>query len=316
MHVRGEARRSLHALRHELAEAGYYEVINFSFVAPQWEADFAGNQEGIRVLNPIASQLSVMRTTLIGGLIEKIGYNINRKQERIRLFEIGRVFLRTPGSPEGDLEVAGVTQPVRIAAAAFGAVAPEQWGVPSRAVDFFDMKGDLEDLFAGHRLAFEAGAHPAFHPGRTARVLLAGEAVGWIGELHPMLQQKYELPGNVVLFEVDAGALQDTQLPRYEEVSKYPAVTRDLSVLVDAHLAVQTLIDDILGLNLAGVRSISLFDLYQGVGIPDGKKSLAFRILLQDTQRTLTDAEIDAAILRVRERLSHQFGAQLRGNEG
>ena len=316
MHSPLEATRSLHQLRHRLAGAGYFEVINFSFVEPQWEADFAGNDNAIRVLNPIASQLSVMRTTLIGGLIEKIRYNINRKQERIRFFEIGRVFLRTPGAPESALEVAGVQQPVRIAAAAFGSASAEQWGVPSRAVDFFDIKGDLEDLVGDVGVHFEPAKHPALHPGRAARVVARGRPTGWVGELHPMWQQKYELPGPVVVFEVDAEPFLNGQLPRYEEVSKFPPVTRDLAVIVDAALNVQTLIDDILGVRIDGVQRVSLFDVYQGVGIPKGKKSLAFRVLLQDTQRTLTDAEIDSAIQRMRERLSNQFGAQLRGNEG
>lgn len=311
-----EATRSLHQLRHRLAGAGYFEVINFSFVEPQWESDFAGNDNAIRVLNPIASQLSVMRTTLIGGLIEKIRYNINRKQARIRFFEMGRVFLRVPGAAASALEVAGVQQPVRIAAAAFGTAAAEQWGVPSRAVDFFDIKGDLEDLFSDTGLRFEAAAHPALHPGRGARVVARGRPVGWVGELHPMWQQKYELPGPVVVFEIDAEPFLRVDVPRYEEVSKFPAVTRDVSVMVDAALDVQTLIDDISALRIDGVQQVSLFDVYQGVGIPKGKKSLAFRVLLQDTQRTLTDAEIDSAIQRMRERLSNQFGAQLRGNEG
>lgn len=316
MHSPREATRSLHQIRRGLAGAGYFEVINFSFVEPQWESDFAGNDNAIRVLNPIASQLSVMRTTLIGGLIEKIRYNINRKQDRIRFFEIGRVFLRAPGAAESALEVAGVQQPVRIAAAAFGPAVAEQWGVPARTVDLFDIKGDLEDLLGDAGLRFEAATHPALHPGRAARVVARGRPVGWVGELHPMWQQKYELPSPVVVFEVDAEPFLRVALPRYEEVSKFPSVTRDLSIVVDADLNMQTLIDDILALGIGGVQRVALFDVYQGVGIPKGKKSLAFRVLLQDTQRTLTDAEIDSAIQRMRERLSNQFGAQLRGNEG
>jgi phenylalanyl-tRNA synthetase beta chain len=311
-----EERRSLHRLRGALAGMGYQEVINFSFVEPGWEADLAGNSRPIQVLNPIASQLSVMRSSLIGGLVENIRYNVNRRQSRVRVFEIGRAFLREPDLPEGVLEVAGVRQPVRIAAAAFGATVMEQWGLPDRSVDFFDVKGDLETLLGQRRAQFEQAEHAALHPGRSARVVLDGAPIGWVGELHPRWQQRFELPGPVVLFEVDAAPLKHLGMPAYQAVSKFPPVIRDLSVLVDAAMPVAPMLAHLEGGGLPGVQQVSLFDLYQGVGIPEGKKSLAFRVLFQDTQRTLTDAEVDQVVQEMRSRLREHFGAQLRGNEG
>jgi len=311
-----EARRSLHRLRAQLAGLGYQEVINFSFVEPAWEARLAGNDAPVSVLNPIASQLSVMRSSLIAGLVENVRYNVNRRQSRVRVFEVGRAFLRTPGMPEGPLEVAGIRQPVRVAAAAFGPPVPEQWGQAERSTDFFDVKGDLEALLAGRKARYERAAHPALHPGRSARVLLDDTPIGWLGELHPQWQQAFELPAPVALFEVDAAPLQQIALPAYEAVSRFPPVIRDLSVIVDAQLQVGSMLEDLEQAGMAGVQRVTLFDLYQGVGIPEGKKSLAFRVLFQDTQRTLTDAEVDQALQEMRARLRERFGAQLRGNEG
>src|SRR6267378_3281516 len=211
-----ETRRSLHALRERLAAADYREVINFSFVEPAWEADFAGEANPIRLLNPIASHQSVMRTSLIGSLIEVVRKNHSRKVPRIRVFEVGRVYLRDASARDGPLSVAGVRQPVRIGAAAYGPVLDEQWDTPARVVDFFDVKADLENLISPLPVRFEPAAHPALHPGRSARVLVDGKPAGWIGELHPKWQQKYELPQPPVLFEVDAEPLESVPLPRPE----------------------------------------------------------------------------------------------------
>ena len=189
-----EGRRSLHAFRERLAAADYREVINFSFVEPVWEADFAGETNPIRLLNPIVSQQSVMRTSLIGPLVEVVRKNHFRKVPRIRIFEVGRVFLRDARAPDGPLSVGGLRQPMRIGAAAYGPALGEQWDTPPRAVDFFDAKADLENLLAPLTPRFEPAAHPAFHPGRCARVVVDGAPVGWIGELHPKWQQNTSCP--------------------------------------------------------------------------------------------------------------------------
>jgi phenylalanyl-tRNA synthetase beta chain len=307
-----EARRSLHALRERLAACDYQEVITFSFVEPQWEADLAGETNPIRLLNPIASQLSVMRSSLLGGLLANVRYNVARKLSRIRVFEVGRVFLRDPSVEDGTLEVAGLRQPMRIAAVACGPAFDEQWGTPTRPVDLFDLKADVEALVAPRAARFEAAPHPAFHPGRTARIRVEGQEAGWIGELHPRWQQKYELAQGVVCFEVDASVLQDVRLPQPSVPSRFPPVTRDIAVLVNASTSVQALLDAVAAEKPAIVREVRLFDVYQGPNLPAGRKSLAFRVVMQDTERTLTDAEADAARETLVELWGRRFAATLR----
>jgi phenylalanyl-tRNA synthetase beta chain len=313
MHARPEARRSLHALRDRVAAADYQETINFAFVEPAWEADLAGEANPVRLLNPIASQASVMRTSLMGSLVANLRANHARKVARIRVFEVGRVFLRDASAADGPLTVAGLRQPMRVGGAAFGPAVEEQWGVkPARGVDFFDVKADLEAICAPRPLRFEAAAHPALHPGRSARVVLGGEAVGWLGELHPRWQQKYELPQSAVLFELDAEALCAAPLPAVVQPSRFPPVVRDIALVVDAGVAVQALLDAAGAEKPPIVRAVHLFDLYQGANLPAGKKSLAFRVVMQDTERTLTDTEADAARDALVGLWGRRFGAILR----
>ena len=308
-----EERRSLHALRERLAAADYREVVNFSFVEPGWEADFAGEANPIRLLNPIASQSSVMRTTLIGSLVDVVRRNAFRKVPRIRVFEAGRVFLRDASAPDGPLSVRGVRQPMRIGGAAYGPASEEQWGIkPTRTVDFYDAKADVEALAAPLALQFEPAPHPALHPGRSARVLLGGSAIGWLGELHPRWQRKYELADPVVLFELDAEPLQAVPLPRPAVPSRYPAVVRDLAVLVDSRVPAGELLAAMQAEKPSIVVQIGLFDLYQGSSLPAGRKSLAFRVVMQHTERTLTDAEADAARDALVALLARRFSASLR----
>jgi phenylalanyl-tRNA synthetase beta chain len=304
-----EARRSAHALRERLAACDYQEVVNFSFVEPAWEADLCAGPEPVRLLNPIASPQSVMRTSLLGGLIANVRYNTARKLARIRVFEMGRVYLRDPQVHDGPLEVAGVRQPTCIAAAAYGPASEEQWGLPTRPADFFDLKSDLEALASPRALRFERAEHPAFHPGRSARVLIEREPVGWLGELHPRWLQKYELSHGVTAFEVDAEALQRVPLPSPVVPSKYPPVVRDIAMLVNAHITSQALLDAIGEEKSTIIQDVRIFDLYQGSNVPEGKKSLAFRVVMQDTERTLTDAEADAARDALVELWGRRFGA-------
>ncbi|HKU46234.1 MAG TPA: phenylalanine--tRNA ligase subunit beta [Burkholderiales bacterium] len=305
-------RRSLHSLRERLAAAEYREVINFSFVEPGWEADFAGEANPIRLLNPIKSQESVMRTSLIGPLISKIQYNHARKVPRIRVFEVGRVFLRDAAAQDGPLSVQGVRQPMRIAAAAYGPALGEQWDSAPRAVDFYDLKADLLNLIAPLSTRFEPAEHPAFHPGRSARVRIEGAVAGWIGELHPKWQQKYELPQPPVLFELDAEPLQSLPAPRPEAPSNQPVVLRDISMLFDLETPAQAIFDAMEAEKPPIVRRITLLSVFRGAGVPENRKSLAFRVVMQDTERTLTDAEADAARDALVALLGRKFAASLR----
>jgi phenylalanyl-tRNA synthetase beta chain len=252
--------------------------------------------------NPIASQMSVMRSSLIGNLVNCLQFNLARKQGRVRLFEVGRCFVRQ--------EDAG--QPLRIGAIAFGPAAPEQWGIAARPTDFFDIKGDVEALCWPEQPTFQTATHPAFHPGRCARILLAEQAAGWIGELHPRWQQKYDLATAPVLFELDVEPLIRRTLPAYQEISRFPPVRRDVAVIVDDVVSAGTLLDALRQKAPPLVVDIGLFDVYRGKGVETGKKSLAFRMLLQDTRKTLIDEEVDAAVSGVVRILSEEFGATLR----
>ncbi|RJF98786.1 phenylalanine--tRNA ligase subunit beta [Noviherbaspirillum saxi] len=317
MRIDPENRRSLFTIRRQLADADYQEVVNFSFVEEGWEADFAANASLIKLLNPIASQLSVMRSSLVGSLVANVRYNLNRKLNRVRVFEIGAVYLRADTERDGPLSVAGYHQPKRIAAIAYGPAAEEQWGMPTRNVDYFDVKGDLEALFAPKTLTFAKTEHPALHPGRSAQVLLDSAPIGFIGELHPRWQQKYDLPLAPVVFEVDADVLQSRTIPVYQEISKFPAVTRDIAVVVKQSVPAQSLIDTFLAERKATnacaiMQAIVLFDEYRGKGLENDEKSLAFRFTLQDTQTTLQDDKVDAAMAAFIAAVDKMHGARLR----
>jgi phenylalanyl-tRNA synthetase beta chain len=301
MRIAPENTRSLFTIRRQLADSDYQEVVNFSFVEQAWEADFAANTNPIKLLNPIASQMGVMRSSMIGSLIANVRYNLNRKVSRIRLFEIGAIYLRNDQPADGPLSVAGFDQPKRAAAIAYGPIAEEQWGQATRNVDYFDVKSDLEALFAPKKLAFSKAEHPALHPGRSANIMLEGKNIGFIGELHPCWQQKYDLPLAPVLFEVDISALQQIDVPSYKEISKFPAATRDLALVVKQDVSVQDLMDVFVAEKQSNpichiLQVVVLFDEYRGKGLESDEKSLAFRFTLQDTQTTLQDDLVDAAM--------------------
>jgi len=318
MIIAPENTRSLFAIRHQLADLGYQEVVNMSFVESAWESDFSGNGDQIKLQNPIASQMNVMRSSLIGSLVANVRYNLNRKAGRVRVFEIGAVFKRNPLAVDGPLSVAGFDQPKRVAAIAYGPAVDEQWGVkPTRAVDYFDVKADVEAMFAPRSLRFKKINHPGLHPGRSAAIDVDGVEVGFIGELHPRWLQKYDLPQAPVLFEVDAVALQQRTVPHYEEISKFPGATRDLALVVKQSVQAQDLLATFtaeLQLNPAGkiVQAIVLFDEYRGVGLESDEKSLAFRFSLQDTQNTLQDDLVNAVMSAVASAAKQQHDAKLR----
>ncbi|MDQ2963544.1 MAG: phenylalanine--tRNA ligase subunit beta [Pseudomonadota bacterium] len=298
-----ETIRPATALRQRLVDRDYQEAITFSFVDSSRERALGIDPAPIRVLNPIASNLDVMRTTLLGGLLDTLRTNANRKQERVRIFELGRCFLREPG---------GYAQPSRVGGLAFGPALPEQWDGGKRPVDFFDVKGDLEALAAPLSVRTEAATHPALHPGRSARVLIDGKPAGWIGELHPRLLGAFELPRAPVVFELDLAPLRRRPLPVAKAVSKLPVVRRDLAVVVDETVPVRAVLDALTAVKPASVDYIALFDVYRGRGIEPGKKSLAILVLMQDTARTLTDAEIDATVAALLREIENRFGGTLR----
>ncbi|MHB8668664.1 MAG: phenylalanine--tRNA ligase subunit beta [Burkholderiales bacterium] len=307
-----EAVRPVMLVKETIAARDYQEVVNFSFVEAEWERDFCGNDAPVTLLNPISSQLSVMRSGLAGSLVANVRYNLNRKQERVRLFELGRVFRADASVNDGPLTVAGIAQPLKLAAIAYGPAYSEQWGLAQRKVDFYDVKGDIESLLAPANIRFERTTHPALHPGRAAQVLLKGNPIGWLGELHPRWQHKYELPQAPVLFELDLDALLAVPMPVYSEVSKFPPVIRDLALVVDENVPAQALLELMLSRRPAVVQNLWLFDLYRGKGVDPGKKSLAFRVVMQDTSKTLTDVETEAAMAQLLRLVAEHVGAALR----
>ena len=300
---RSDAARTAEQLRERLVARDYQEVVTYSFVEPGWEATLAANASPVTLQNPIASHLSVMRSTLLGGLVECLRYNLSRKQARVRVFEVGRVFQRTS---------AGLEQPIHFAGLCYGAALAEQWGTTERGVDFFDAKGDVEALLWPRQANFERAPHQALHPGQSARVILGGVAVGWVGVLHPKWVQQYELPQAPVVFEMTLAALLVCSSPKSSEISKFPPVRRDRAVIVDEKTPSS---DILMALQKAApeqVIELAIFDLYSGKGIDYGKKSIAFKILLQDTQKTMTDPEVDRIVAHLTQVLSDQFGAKLR----
>jgi phenylalanyl-tRNA synthetase beta chain len=240
-----------------------------------------------------------MRTTLWGGLIETLRHNLNRQQARVRIFELGRVYRSQAG------------QPMKLGGLAYGDALPEQWGEKARRADFFDLKGDLERAF-GHALDARRGAHPALHPGQCAELWAEGRAIGWLGALHPRLVQAFDLAAAPVLFELDSDALAARVLPRHGGLSRFPQVRRDLAFVLDAHTPAGELLAALREAAPLQVRTIDVFDDYRGKGMAENQKSLAIRVVMQDTERTLTDQEVEEAVQRLVDAALRQCNASLR----
>ncbi|MBU6258664.1 MAG: phenylalanine--tRNA ligase subunit beta [Burkholderiales bacterium] len=314
--VRREGRRSAHAVRRALAALDYQETINFSFVEARWERELAGNADPIRVLNPIAAPLAVMRSSLVGSLVQVLRHNLARKASRVRVFEVGRVFRRDPQAAAGELAVAGVDQPMRVGGLAYGPALPLQWGAKEQGVDYYDVKGDVQALLAPRVPTFVAAEHPALHPGRCARIEVDGQPVGYVGELHPKWRQGYELPQAPVLFEIDLEAALATPVPMFEPVPRQQAALRDIALVVRDDVPHDALMASLRADPSALIRAATLFDLYRpapgAAGFAPGERSLAVRLELLDPDSTLTDERIDAATAAAVARAAQAHGARLR----
>ncbi|GAP37308.1 phenylalanine--tRNA ligase subunit beta [Piscinibacter sakaiensis] len=315
--VRSERRRGVHALRQAVAERGYVETINYSFVEARWEQELAGNPDPIRVLNPIASPLSVMRSSLVGSLVQVLRSNLARKAPRVRVFEIGRVFLRDASVADGPVEVAGLRQPLRLGGLAYGSAVAEQWGERARPVDFHDVKGDVEALFGPRAVRFVAAEHPALHPGRCARIERDGQPVGVIGELHPRWRQAYELPAAPILFELALPALLEGELPAFVPLPRQQSIRRDLALVVPDGIGHDRLVDTARAAPTPLLREVRLFDVYKpaaaGGDLAPGERSMALHLTLRDDEGTPTDERIEAAVAEVLDHLRAQLGVRLRG---
>ncbi|MEO7392622.1 MAG: phenylalanine--tRNA ligase subunit beta [Ramlibacter sp.] len=313
-----EASRSRFAVRRLLGALGYQETINFSFVEESWERDLAGNRDPIRLLNPIASQMGVMRSSLLGSLLQALKFNLDRKAERVRVFELGRVFRRDAAVETTDTTVRGIHQPMRVAGLAFGDADGLQWARKAAATDFFDVKGDVEALMSPAKAEFKPAQHPAMHPGRCAAVWLDGQEIGILGELHPRWRQGWEFAHAPILFELDLDAVVARRVAAFEPVPKFQPAQRDIAVIVDDAVTHDAVIRAVTSAATGGLlRDAMLFDVYKpkqtSPGLGTHEKSLAVRLTLASGEATLTDDQIDAAVKAVVDRVASQLGGRLRG---
>ena len=315
--IRPESQRSAFAVRRALAALDFQETISFSFVEARWEHELHGNADPIRVLNPIAAPLAVMRSSLVGSLVQVLRHNLARKTGRVRVFELGRVASRDASVLAGESSVAGIAQPMCVAGLAYGPVDATQWGSKERAVDFFDLKGDIEALLLPRRPKFEPVEHPALHPGRSARVVVDGQAIGVIGELHPRWRQGYDLPHAPVLFELDLAAVLALPIPEFESVARHQSAWRDLALVVPESATHDGLVGALRNDPAGLVRSATLFDVYRpstpSGDLAAGERSMAVRLELLDDTATLTEHRIDTAVTAALSRAAQAQGARLRG---
>ena len=302
-----ESRVQESSLRRALTGRGYQEAVSFSFIAPQLHELFDPKHEPIALANPIASDLSVMRTTLLPGLVKTVAYNLNRQQSRMRLFETGLTFVKEGGE---------LAQEPMMAAIITGDRYPENWQVKSEPVDFFDLKGDFEALLelgqAADEFSFRKGEHVAMHPGQCAEILRGGKVIGHIGAIHPSLCKKMDVPANVFMVEAELNALLEGKVTSFEPLSKFPEVRRDLALIVEQSVAAGVLEQVIREESGELLREIRTFDIYAGKGIEEGHKSLAMGLTLQHASRTLKDEEVNQLIDKIISRLEEEFKASLR----
>ena len=298
-----ETRLTSRKLRSRMVARDYQEIVSYSFVDESWERDFSGNDAPLKLANPIAAHMSVMRSSLFGSLVDCLKLNLARQQERVRLFEIGSCYERVAD---------GFGQRRMIGGLAYGGAVSEQWGTAKRRVDFYDVKADVETLLGGRSIRFEPAQRDALHPGRSASIVVDGRHCGVIGQLHPALQQKYDLPYEPICFEINLETLSDTALLQFQEFSRQPVVRRDIAVEVDESAATEAMVIAMKKVASGLVFDLVPFDVYRGKGIDSDKKSVAFRVLMQDTSKTLTDTEVDAEMASLIKALQEEFQARLR----
>lgn len=308
-----EGRQRLSALQQQLVQRGYCEAINFSFTDSKLQRLIDPESNPVAISNPITADLDVLRSSLWPGLVHNLRTNLNRQQRRLRLFEIGHVFAPAEGATGGYREHA------ELALIVAGSNEPEQWGLPERAVDFFDLKADLEALMGrpfddpGCPLTLERAPHPALHPGQSARLIRDGRTVGWLGRLHPRLETELDLPLSALLASVELAALVPRTLPRFAPLSRFPASRRDLALLLDASTPARLLLDIARAAGGEHLRAAGIFDVYTGEGIESGRKSVALSLIFQASSSTLADEDVDAAVAGVVMELSARAGASVRG---
>jgi phenylalanyl-tRNA synthetase beta chain len=285
-------------------------VITYSFVDPELQAMVDPNVKPVPLANPISADMAVMRTNLWSGLLNTAVYNLNRQQPRVRIFEMGQCFVP---SDKGDL---GLSQSMMLAGLICGSRAPTGWTSSKDKVDFYDIKGDLDAVFAqtglAHEFSYVGAEHPALHPGQTALISRNDRNIGWVGKLHPRIQKNLGLSTEAYLFQVDFSEIVEVRLPKFKEVSKFPEVKRDLAFLVEASVPAQSLVDSAREAAGEHLVDLKLFDVYQSKDVDNKGKSIALGLTFQNDSRTLTDQEINHAIDSVVQKLAETCGAELR----
>jgi phenylalanyl-tRNA synthetase beta chain len=310
-----EAKNSLNTVKRCLVDRGYYEAISYSFVDPAWQKVIAPETPTISLANPLSSEMSVMRTTMWPGLLNALKHNVNRQQSRVRLFETGLCFVPASDATDGSAAaVSAITQEAMFSGVICGDLHHEQWSEKSRKVDFFDVKSDIEALlaFSGKNSVFAAAEHPALHPGQSACIKQDGETIGWLGALHPEVQKTLDIDPRVYVFEIKQSVIENNRIPEFKPLSRFPEVRRDLAILVDETVSAGDILALISDTSSDLVKDAQIFDIYQGKGVEEGRKSVAFGLILQEFSRTLTDTEVEAEIENIVSTLKQQFAATLR----
>ena len=299
-----ETRRALRMAKNDLVARGYFEAVTFSFVAPEVQSYFDPELSPIALKNPISADLAVMRTSLIPGLLKAIAHNASRQQSRVKLFETGLKFMSGEGTEQIPM----------LAIAVSGLRDLEGWSTDKTAADFFDLKGTLEGLLAnlGDRLTFEASVFPGLHDGQSAAILVDGKCVGRIGAVHPSVRKAMGIPANTVVAEVLQSVVNEVAMPAYDDISKYPETRRDLALVADKTAASAEVLSTIRKAAGSLLTKLDLFDVYEGAGLAEGKKSLAIGLTFQDQSRTLDESEVSSAVDQVLDSLKEKLGIELR----
>jgi len=305
MRASPDDKKMIYSIKSSLANLGYNEIVSYSFIDKETEEKLHSNLDTIQLQNPIASQMNVMRSKLWGSHIEALIYNLNRGQNHVRIFEIAPVYQKVKSDFKETLMLSGLV---------YGNSIPEQWGEEKREINFYDVKGDIE-IITSNTLSISTPKKPVpeiFHPGQAAELLMGQNSIGWLGQLHPGWQQKYELTGKAYLFELTMESLINTEGLKITLPSKFPPLRRDISVLVDRNVNVGEIVDEVNSQTIDRVIDFYPFDIYEGKEIENNKKSIAFLILMQDTYKTLEDEDINKITNQVINILQNKFKASLR----
>ena len=295
--------RSIYDIKITMSSLGYNEIVSYSFIEEGVEKEFHENKKLIKLDNPIASQMNVMRSKLWGSHVEALLYNINRGQTQIRLFEIASTYMKSNS---------GYAEKQVLSGALYGSSHPEQWGIKAKKIDFYDVKGDLETLSDGELKFKKKDAPGSLHPGKSACILKNNKPVGWVGQLHPKWKQKFGIQEDVFLFEIDLEPLRKKVINEFNIPSKLLPIRKDISVVVDKNIYVDDMVQAVKKENINYLKEITAFDVYEGENIEKDKKSIAFLILMQDTYKTLEEEQVNNIVMNALKVLQQQFKANLR----